>query len=102
MSNQGYYQGAPQYPQQRVIKQRRRTPKPFGSSLKLKNELSKTGIDERSRLTQTSKRNAIEPPLLLLPGEIRNKIWDNVMSNHLISIHGEFRGVIKRIRTFHR
>ncbi|XP_014560014.1 hypothetical protein COCVIDRAFT_23734 [Bipolaris victoriae FI3] len=77
MSNQGYYQGqgAPQYPQQRVIKRRRKTPKPFSSTLKLRKKLPKTEIGEDSDLTQISKRNAVESPLLRLPGEIRNMIW---------------------------
>ncbi|KAL1603499.1 beta transducin [Paraconiothyrium brasiliense] len=54
--------------------------------IKLKNGLLDMGMTP-PWMIEIVKRNATESPLLRLPGEIRNKIWDYAMTGNIVNIH---------------
>ncbi|USP77329.1 hypothetical protein yc1106_04603 [Curvularia clavata] len=57
------------------------------STLTLKNGLLRTDVSARSELLQIAKRNSTESPLLRLPPELRNLIWEHVLGHHDIMIN---------------
>ncbi|KAF1925336.1 uncharacterized protein M421DRAFT_13816, partial [Didymella exigua CBS 183.55] len=64
-----------------------------------RNGLLNTAISHQSYLTQCAQQNSLNSPLLLLPGEIRNKIWKLALGDHRVDIQDLINE--KPIDTFH-